>query len=75
MFAKPNFSWTSLCVAPRRSATREKAWIAVGILAELVGIHTNFLFALPQDVAYAIEMATRPQTLYGNAVRSPLRPG
>jgi pimeloyl-ACP methyl ester carboxylesterase len=68
--------------------------------AELVAIHTNFLFALPQDVAnavqgagpvpsdisdperralaklggffvknaaYAIEMATRPQTLYGNA--------
>jgi pimeloyl-ACP methyl ester carboxylesterase len=68
--------------------------------AELVAMHTNFLFALPQDVAnavqagaplpsdatdlerralaklqgffaknaaYAIEMATRPQTLYGNA--------
>jgi pimeloyl-ACP methyl ester carboxylesterase len=67
---------------------------------ELVGIHTNFLFAVPQEVAnaiqagaplpsdatdlerralaklqgfftknaaYAIEMATRPQTLYGTA--------
>src|SRR6188474_1640293 len=74
--------------------------MAVEAPAELVGIHTNFLFALPQDVAnavqagapaptdlsdlerraldklqgffvknaaYAIEMATRPQTLYGNA--------
>ena len=75
--------------------------MAVEAPAELVAIHTNFLFALPQDVsntiqsgapapsdlsdlerralaklqgffvknaAYAIEMATRPQTLYGNAV-------
>ena len=74
--------------------------MAVQAPAELVAIHTNFLFALPQDVAnaiqagaplpsdatdlerralaklqafftrnaaYAIEMATRPQTLYGNA--------
>ena len=72
--------------------------MAVEAPAELVAIHTNFLFALPQDVAnaiqagaplpsdatdlerralaklqvffvknaaYAIEMATRPQTLYG----------
>jgi pimeloyl-ACP methyl ester carboxylesterase len=74
--------------------------MAVEAPAELVAIHTNFLFALPQDVsnaiqaggprpsdlsdqerraldklqgffvknaAYAIEMATRPQTLYGLA--------
>ncbi len=74
--------------------------MAVEAPAELVGIHTNFLFALSQEVAnaiqagaplpsdssdlerralaklqgfftknaaYAIEMATRPQTLYGNA--------
>ena len=74
--------------------------MAVAAPAELVGIHTNFLFALPQDMAnaiqaggpvpsdltdqerraldklqgffvknaaYAIEMATRPQTLYGLA--------
>ena len=74
--------------------------MAVEAPAELVAIHTNFLFALPQDMsnaiqgggpvpsdltdqeqraldklrgffaknaAYAIEMATRPQTLYGNA--------
>ena len=74
--------------------------MAVEAPAELVAIHTNFLFALSQDVAnavqagaplpsdatdlerralaklqsfftknaaYAIEMATRPQTLYGNA--------
>ncbi len=72
--------------------------MAVEAPAELVAIHTNFLFALPQDVsdtiqaggpvpsdfsdaerraldklkgffvknaAYAIEMATRPQSLYG----------
>jgi pimeloyl-ACP methyl ester carboxylesterase len=72
--------------------------MAVEAPAELVAIHTNFLFALPQDVsdtiqagapvpsdftaaerraldklrgffvknaAYALEMATRPQTLYG----------
>jgi pimeloyl-ACP methyl ester carboxylesterase len=74
--------------------------MAVEAPAELVAMHTNFLFALPQDVAnhiqagapapsdlsdherraiaklqrffvneaaYAIEMATRPQTLYGIA--------
>jgi pimeloyl-ACP methyl ester carboxylesterase len=74
--------------------------MAVEAPAELVAMHTNFLFALPQDVsdavqagapapfdlsdperhaldklkgffvknaAYAIEMATRPQTLYGLA--------
>ncbi|MGO4549532.1 epoxide hydrolase family protein [Lysobacter sp. 2RAF19] len=74
--------------------------MAVEAPKELVGIHTNFLFALPENVsntiqagapppsditdqergalaklqgffvknaAYAIEMATRPQTLYGNA--------
>ena len=74
--------------------------MAVEAPAELVAIHTSFLFALPQDVAnavqagaplpsdatdqerralaklqgffgknaaYAIEMATRPQTLYGLA--------
>jgi pimeloyl-ACP methyl ester carboxylesterase len=74
--------------------------MAVAAPAELVGIHGNFLFALPQDMAnviqaggpvpsdltdqerraldklrgfftqnaaYAIEMATRPQTLYGLA--------
>ena len=72
--------------------------MAVEAPAELVAIHTNFLFALPDDIsntlqagtpvpsdlsdlerraldklrgffvknaAYAIEMATRPQTLYG----------
>jgi pimeloyl-ACP methyl ester carboxylesterase len=72
--------------------------MAVAAPAELVGMHGNFLFALPQDMAnaiqtggpvpsdltdqerraldklrafftknaaYAIEMATRPQTLYG----------
>ena len=74
--------------------------MAVEAPAELVAMHTNFLFALPEDVsnaiqsggpapsdlsdlerraldklkgffvknaAYAIEMATRPQTLYGLA--------
>ena len=74
--------------------------MAVEAPKELVGIHTNFLFALPENVAntiqagapppsditdqerralaklqgffvknaaYAIEMATRPQTLYGNS--------
>ena len=74
--------------------------MAVAAPKELVGIHTNFLFALPENVsntiqagapppsditdqerrgleklqgffvknaAYAIEMATRPQTLYGNS--------
>src|SRR6185503_18760082 len=74
--------------------------MAVEAPSELVAIHTNFLFALPEDVAnaiqtgaplpsdstdaerralaklqgffarnagYAIEMATRPQTLYGLA--------
>jgi pimeloyl-ACP methyl ester carboxylesterase len=74
--------------------------MAVEAPAELVGIHTNFLFALPEDISntlqagapapsdlsdlerraldklrvfftqnagYAIEMATRPQTLYGLA--------
>ena len=80
--------------------------MAVQAPAELVAIHTSFLFALPQDVAnavqagaplpsdatdqerraldklqgffgkntaYAIEMATRPQTLYGLA-DSPVEP-
>jgi pimeloyl-ACP methyl ester carboxylesterase len=74
--------------------------MAVEAPAELVAIHTNFLFALPQEISntlqagapapsdltnlerraldklrifftsnagYAIEMATRPQTLYGLA--------
>src|SRR5207247_3886008 len=74
--------------------------MAVEAPAELVAMHTNFLFALPEDVsnaiqsggpaptdlsdlerraldklkgcftnnaAYAFEMATRPQTLYGLA--------
>ena len=73
--------------------------MAVEAPAELVAMHTNFLFALPEDVssaitggpapsdlsdlerraldkvkgffakdaAYALEMATRPQTLYGLA--------
>lgn len=73
--------------------------MAVEAPAELVAMHTNFLFAVPQDVAsaffggpapsdlsdlerraldrvkgffaknaaYALEMATRPQTLYGLA--------
>ena len=74
--------------------------MAIEAPAELVGIHTNFLFALPEDISntlqagappppdisekeqhalrklqgffaknagYAIEMATRPQTLYGLA--------
>jgi pimeloyl-ACP methyl ester carboxylesterase len=74
--------------------------MAVEAPAELVAMHTNFLFALPQDLsnaiasggpapsdlseperraldklrgffakhaAYALEMATRPQTLYGLA--------
>ena len=74
--------------------------MAVEAPAELVAIHTNFLFALPEDVSsaitsggpapsdfsdlerraldklkgffaknafYALEMATRPQTLYGLA--------
>ena len=74
--------------------------MAVEAPAELVGIHTNFLFSTPEDVsnmiqagapaapdlsdverraldklkafftrnaAYAIEMSTRPQTLYGLA--------
>ena len=80
--------------------------MAVEAPAELVAMHTNFLFALPEDVsnaiqsggpapsdlsdlerraldklkgffvknaAYAIEMATRPQTLYGLA-DSPVSP-
>lgn len=74
--------------------------MAIQSPAELVGIHTSFLFALPEDISntlqagatapsdlsdlerraldklrvfftqnagYAIEMATRPQTLYGLA--------
>ena len=80
--------------------------MAVEAPAELMAMHTNFLFALPEDVsnaiqsggpapsdlsdlerlapdklrgffaknaAYAIEMATRPQTLYGLA-DSPVAP-